>query len=418
VTGTDITRRCSCARSVSGRGSSVPTDLVAIIRWPRVFLLLLLCLLAAAPAPSEQWLGAPETVADGITLYRVRDPHLLRPAGPVAVQLLRLDPDRVELRSALGRDEIKGTERVLDIATRNGAIAAVNAGFFEPSGEPAGVLKIGGQLVSDASRQRGAVAILAPGDYTGPIRLLFDRVTVAGAIRFKVEGRNHTVPIAGIDTTQARGGLTLYTSWSRREMDSGQEGTEWVLRGSPFTVRERRSGTSRTPVPKDGAVLSFGGTTPPRPLDRLEVGSVVEIVQEFVTGMGTRPRDWLRAPQIVGGAGLLVFERRMITDWAPERMREGFTTERHPRTIIGVGSDREIWLVTVDGRQPEISLGMSFIELQGLARRLGLRGALNLDGGGSTTMVVKGQIVNHPSDPTGPRAVSDALLVFARERRK
>ena len=80
--------------------------------------------------------------------------------------------------------------------------------------------------------------------------------------------------------------------------------------------------------------------------------------------------------------------------------------------MIGEDNKGAIWLITVDGRQPALSLGMSFTELQTLARRLGLRSALNLDGGGSTTMVVQGNIVNHPSDPTGPRTVSDAILVF------
>ena len=57
---------------------------------------------------------------------------------------------------------------------------------------------------------------------------------------------------------------------------------------------------------------------------------------------------------------------------------------------------------------------MSFAELQGLARRLGLHSALNLDGGGSTTMVVRGVIVNSPSDQAGPRPVSDAIVVRGR----
>ena len=57
---------------------------------------------------------------------------------------------------------------------------------------------------------------------------------------------------------------------------------------------------------------------------------------------------------------------------------------------------------------------LSFTELQRLARRLGLRSALNLDGGGSTTMWVAGRIVNRPSDPGGPRKVSDAILVVPR----
>jgi len=72
------------------------------------------------------------------------------------------------------------------------------------------------------------------------------------------------------------------------------------------------------------------------------------------------------------------------------------------------------WLVTVDGRQPDTSAGMTLVELQRLAKRIGLTDAINLDGGGSTTMVIAGNVVNHPSDPTGARTVSDVLLVMPR----
>jgi len=80
-----------------------------------------------------------------------------------------------------------------------------------------------------------------------------------------------------------------------------------------------------------------------------------------------------------------------------------------------VGVDRMgfIWLVVVDGRQ-QVSVGMSFNELQRLADRLELTDALNLDGGGSSTMVVRGKVVNRPSDAAGPRAVSDAIGVSVR----
>jgi exopolysaccharide biosynthesis protein len=93
---------------------------------------------------------------------------------------------------------------------------------------------------------------------------------------------------------------------------------------------------------------------------------------------------------------------------------EAFTNARHPRTMVGVDRDGFIWLAAVDGRQPAYSIGMTFDEMQRLCDRLGLVSALNLDGGGSTTMVVKGQIVNRPSDPAGARPVSDAILVTLR----
>jgi len=82
--------------------------------------------------------------------------------------------------------------------------------------------------------------------------------------------------------------------------------------------------------------------------------------------------------------------------------------------MFGIDGGGHAWLVTVDGRQPDASAGMTLVELQRLAKRIGLTDALNLDGGGSTTMVIAGNVVNHPSDPTGARTVSDVLLVVPR----
>ena len=131
--------------------------------------------------------------------------------------------------------------------------------------------------------------------------------------------------------------------------------------------------------------------------------------------LGSNPIAWSAAPDIVSGAGLLLRDGVEITDWKDEQLSAGFETTRHPRTMIGVDRDGAIWLVAVDGRQAWLSLGMTFAELKGLARRLGLVSALNLDGGGSTTMVVQGRfIANHPSDDTGPRPVSDAIVVLPR----
>jgi hypothetical protein len=179
-------------------------------------------------------------------------------------------------------------------------------------------------------------------------------------------------------------------------------------------VVERRVGAGKAVIPRDGVVFSFGGTEPPAPLDGLSEGDEVELVPEYTSLNGTDGSVWSQAPDVIGGAGLLMFEGRAVEDWAVERLRDGFAAERHPRTVIGVNRQGVIWLVAVDGRDPSRSVGMTFGELQRLAGRLRLTDALNLDGGGSTTMVAAGVVVNRPSDPTGPRKVSDTLLVFDR----
>jgi exopolysaccharide biosynthesis protein len=162
-------------------------------------------------------------------------------------------------------------------------------------------------------------------------------------------------------------------------------------------------------------VLSFGGEVAPESLGLLRRNSRVRLDESYEPVEG-EPKSWLLSQDIIGGAGLLIRDGRDVEDWSIERFNQGFAENRHPRTMIGTSADSTIWLVTVDGRQPEQSVGMSLVELRALARRLGLVNALNLDGGGSTTMWVQGQVLNRPSDPAGPRKVGDALLLYAATR--
>lgn len=95
--------------------------------------------------------------------------------------------------------------------------------------------------------------------------------------------------------------------------------------------------------------------------------------------------------------------------------------QRHPRTALGLDRGRR-WLIVavVDGRQPGFSEGMSDHELTELMRELGCWDALNLDGGGSSIMILRGRdgeprIVNRPSDKAGPRPIP--VLFGVREQR-
>jgi hypothetical protein len=85
---------------------------------------------------------------------------------------------------------------------------------------------------------------------------------------------------------------------------------------------------------------------------------------------------------------------------------------RHPRTAVAYENGRgRLWLVVVDGRQAPFSVGMTLPELTDLLEALGADEALNLDGGGSSVMVVRGRVRNQPSDGTGERPVVNALAV-------
>ena len=379
----------------------------------RVALVFLALLLLPGRIGSRQAidLGAAREIASGITLYHLTDPSLLDPPAPVSIWLLRVNPGAADLRAVLSNDAIVDTEIVPDMAVRHDAIAAINAGFFLiPSGDPAGIYKLQGQLVSDTKRPRGALGILLDGGQ----RLLFGRVTATMTLRVPRRGlADAAMAIAGVDTTRRRDRLMLFTPAYHQHTDTAATGLEWVLQGKPLRVTSGPLEAGKTPIPRDGFVLSFGGTRPPSLLRSLRVGSRVELDTHYTAVDGTAA-DWRKADAIVGGAGLLLRDGRVVTDWKMEQLSPMFAETRHPRTLIGTQADGTIWLVTVDGRQPRLSAGMSLFELRALGQRLGLRNALNLDGGGSTTMWVAGKIVNSPSDAAGVRRVSDALIVTRR----
>jgi Phosphodiester glycosidase len=93
-----------------------------------------------------------------------------------------------------------------------------------------------------------------------------------------------------------------------------------------------------------------------------------------------------------------------------------FGLRRNPRTMAGVTRDGRLLVVAVDGRAPEYSAGLSFEEEAAVMRALGAREAVNLDGGGSTTMTVRGNVVTRPSDATGERPIADAIVVRPHDR--
>ena len=120
------------------------------------------------------------------------------------------------------------------------------------------------------------------------------------------------------------------------------------------------------------------------------------------------------AREMVGGSQIIVRDGHAIA------FTNLFAIARHPRTAVGIdASGTELTLLVVDGRQPDLSIGMSLAELSAEMIRQGCTAAINLDGGGSTTLVYrnakskKPEVLNSPSD-TKERAVADVLGVTVK----
>jgi exopolysaccharide biosynthesis protein len=116
--------------------------------------------------------------------------------------------------------------------------------------------------------------------------------------------------------------------------------------------------------------------------------------------------------EVIGGFPLLLEAGRRVGDLEVSA-RPSFAAERHPRTAVGLDSDRDVlWIVVVDGRQPDHSMGMTLPELTALMEALEVEEAINLDGGGSSVMVLDGGPVSRPSDADGERPVANALGIL------
>jgi len=128
-------------------------------------------------------------------------------------------------------------------------------------------------------------------------------------------------------------------------------------------------------------------------------------------------KEWekyIQAQEVITTGPILRVEGRDL-----KLEKSSFYTARHPRTAVGKKSDGTVILLTADGRSTQAA-GLSLTELQKIMKWLGARYAINLDGGGSTTMYVAGGsdngVVNHPSDNKlfdnmGQRKVANAILV-------
>lgn len=115
--------------------------------------------------------------------------------------------------------------------------------------------------------------------------------------------------------------------------------------------------------------------------------------------------------ELVAGFPALLADGARVDDLSVSE-RPGFAASRHPRTAVAWDREPDVlWIVVVDGRRPGYSEGMTLPELATVLEALGVEEALNLDGGGSSVMVVEGRAVSRPSDEEGERPVANALAV-------
>jgi exopolysaccharide biosynthesis protein len=378
-------------------------------RWPIIFLLVIALnpAFAQTPGPSTP---KSEFIAPGVEHIQITRGYKSDKdtTGPWFINILRIDLTKARLRMVHALDEEVGLETVSSMAARYGALAAINSGYFRTTGtyrgDSIGVEVLNGKILSESNNTRAAIGLI---ERSGTQEVIFGHVKFDGEIS---AGRDVTHAINGLNRPRSDNELIVFTPEFHRTTLTDPNGAEVIVRRGHVAQLLDLKGSSV--IPADGFVISASGTARDWALKNLRAGIGVKLKLNLSPVETEMAAQWQQATSVIGGGPQLIKNGRVEITNAAEKILPSFVSDGHPRTAFAKLKSGHILLVAVDGRQPGESIGMSLTMLADLLLEFDAVEAINLDGGGSTTMVIKNKIVNKPSDATGERPVSDAILIY------
>ncbi len=334
------------------------------------------------------------------------------PGGPLMIHAVVVDPNRpgVRVEAWLGGDTVEepnaSREPLPLTAARAGAVAAVNGDFFSfTNGDPIGLHIHRGEIVSEPGIRSGA-------GFTADGRAVFGAAKLSATVKapngdsLAIGGLNRQgsgelilyAPIYGLKTPKAAATIVTLESGGK-SIRSGV-----TLSAEVVSVSQEQDAVA---IPPTGLVLSASGTSGEWLKSHLKPGDTIALTAKLTGG----DKDWDAVTEFVSGGPSLMRNGSIFINTAAEQTGESFSTLRHPRTAVGARKDGRVVLAVLDGRQA-LSRGASLTETAQAMKDLGCVEAVNMDGGGSSTLWARGLIINSPSDGAA-RSITNSLLVFA-----
>ena len=327
---------------------------------------------------------AVNNTSDGVKHIRMTKYYNAKPVRINIIEMNSQVAKDFEIKPAIASTTLPNRRTIRTIAQNTNSIAAINGGFFKPqTGVPLGTLMIDGKLYTGPIYDRVALGIFENGYDVGRVQL-----------NAKITGNGHTIKIDNINQPRMLSSYILaYTrDWGKYAPVSPQYGVQLQIVGNKIIA----ASANPLSIPENGYVL----VGPKAQLGKLFGAEYVDI------NINTNPK-WENVKHIISGGPYLVKDNQIFIDMTAQKLQS--IGGRNPRTAIGYTKDNDLVLVAVDGREGS-SIGLTLVELANLMHSLGCTNAINLDGGGSTVMYVKGQIVNHPHQPGGI-SLSNAIVI-------
>jgi exopolysaccharide biosynthesis protein len=336
--------------------------------------------------------------------------------GWLSINVLRVDlsNDNVRVDTLSNSETIQKLANVKALTESSGAVAAINASFFNwmqqsGYGYPDGPVVQSGKVISadrEYNRYNDSMGTFSISNlneamfnfWKTDMELIAPNGTSAQVFKFNKPNTDNYNTIAIYDR-----------KWTTNSPGASAECPSLVeMVVNQNVVVDIRRGLPSVEIPENGYVVVANGANGDFLANNFGIGDLATL------SISTTP-DWSQTKMAVTGSAIIVKDGSIPSKFS---YVSSDTNGKVPRTAVGsTASGKELLLVTVDGRQNS-SIGMTLTELANLMISLGAYNALNLDGGGSTTMAVrepgtnKINIVNTPSDGA-PRKISTAIGIFS-----
>lgn len=328
---------------------------------------------------------------------------IVAPSVPWTLEVVEFDLTNgiYSLETVKAQDRLAAYEKTSSMSARKSmpgheVIAAINGDFYS-GGIPTNLQVLKGEILTRPINREVF-------GYSGNTEMFINTTSYDGVLKIA----ETTNSISNINRVRNSNQIIFYNHFFGSSTATNNFGTEltlkaidpWVVNGEVRTVVVSKSENEGNSSLTDSTFVLSGHGAGATILKAVSPGDTLTINHKI-----SPATDALK--EAVGGSAKFLNNGVVQGNWP----------ERHPRSALGFNADTtKFYFVTVDGRQ-STSAGMTLTELGDFMLGIGAYNALNLDGGGSTTLVVHNEVVNSPSDGSGERSVANALMLVSNKQK-
>lgn len=346
--------------------------------------------------PSKYFLKESKEIKPGIIKHLVRTENN---RGPVTSNFLEIDLSNNNVLVKVGipnKKKIKTKDTLTNLVKTYMAFIGINANYFDiKAGNPLGTLITEGTWLIGPVYDRAAIGFTKDKEVLINQVMLFGHASIFRGIRKKQVG---TFEIDGLNTPpHLYEKIGLFTVNWDEELNFEKDKKVVIVKDG--CIKKIKKGKAK--IPSEGYCLVNSNNYN---LDFLKKKDCIKIEWKGNS-------NWERVSEAISGGPYLLKDGEVFIDEIKQHFKLAKKDIFAPRTAVGIGKDNKLFLVTVDGRRSGYSVGLTLKELAELLKKLNLKDAINLDGGGSTELVLDGEIINKLSE-RHERKISNALLII------